>query len=69
MKTAAMVLGIVGGCVALIISLFAILGGIMFLEVITNIEDLQPNNNQLDIDEYDMEDSMKIGGKVFLGIG
>ncbi len=71
MRTASLVLGIVGGCIALVIALFVIFGGVVFSTVVPSIDNSEFYTEYDDV-EYDresMETSSKIAGTVFIVMG
>lgn len=77
MRTASMVLGIVGGCIALIIALFVIFGGIVFVTFIPNFEysefysEFESDNDFHDDFNFneEMQESSRFGGMIFLIMG
>lgn len=78
MRTASRVLGIVGGCLAIVFSLFIIFAGVMFIAVIPIIENsefdssIQPDNDFDDgfnFNNEEVDESTRFGGMIFLGLG
>lgn len=75
MRTASMVLGIVGGCIALVIALFVIFGGIVFMTFIQNFEssefysDFESDNDFDNSFNFNEEESSRFGGTIFLVMG
>jgi len=72
MRTASMVLGIVGGCIALIFVLIAVFGAVMFTTVIPEIENSELFSENIDdMDSYDKGfiESTRIGGTMFSVMG
>lgn len=77
MRTASRVLGIVGGCIALLIALFAIFGGVVFMAIIPNFENVFESedfdfDNDFDdsiFNQDEMEQASRQGGMMFLAVG
>jgi len=69
MRKASMVLGIVGGVVAILVALFAILGGVLFSTVNTTLfeENIDEESYSIDIEDYRQQS--KVGSIVFIVIG